>query len=299
MRNNKSKKSIEETYTYIERIRFKKIQTNRENAFDKLQARINNSSKVKYWLPVYWKYAACVALLLFILVSTYSISIYRNTKVDNYIEVKAIAGSKSRIVLPDSSVVWLNSNAWIRYPQHFTGNYRNVEFKGEGLFEVHKQTEPFFVTIDGLIIKVLGTTFNIYSNESSDSIEITLQKGKIALFKNDFVTSKADIILLPNDQVIFNKNNSEFELKKVSASLFASWSHGQFVFENNTLTEIITILERSFDTQIHLKNKKLGERRFTGQFLNGETLEEILSILQVPAQYSYKKEKGEYYINGI
>lgn len=290
----------ENVQKYIQRISFKKIKSDKDAVFRNLSERLtDNKISHQRGISVYWKYTTFAASVLLLLASVFSAYLFTKEKENNYIDVSAIAGTKSRIVLPDSTVVWLNSNAQLRYPQRFEGKDRSVEFAGEGLFEVKKDIKPFTISIDGLRVKVLGTTFNIHSSSSSDIIEVTLQNGKIALFKNDTDSPTADVVLLPGDQALFNKISKEIEVKKVRASMFSSWSKGHFVFENNTLSDILIILERAFDTKIHLDNQGLENRKFTAQFVNNETLDEILSILQISARYTYKKDKGEIFITGI
>ena len=49
-------------------------------------------------------------------------------------------GVKGETVLPDGSKVILNSDSRITYPARFSGNTREVEFSGEGYFEVQKDS---------------------------------------------------------------------------------------------------------------------------------------------------------------
>ena len=55
-------------------------------------------------------------------------------------------------------------------------------------------------------------------------------------------------------------------------------------------------LSRAFDVSIHIESDMLAKKKFTAQFFHHETLDEILSILQVSAKYKYQKVKGEIYI---
>ena len=80
------------------------------------------------------------------------------------------------------------------------------------------------------------------------------------------------------------------------ADSYQSWVSGIFIFEENTVEEIMCSLERAFNVKIHLENDKLKQVRLTAQFKERETLDEILSILQISAHYSYTKKKGEIYI---
>ena len=49
------------------------------------------------------------------------------------------------VVLPDSTVVYLNSESSLRYPSVFEDDIRNVELKGEAYFAVAKDLKKKFV----------------------------------------------------------------------------------------------------------------------------------------------------------
>lgn len=259
------------------------------NAYIRVQKRFSVS-------PV-WKYISIAATIALLIVSSVLTFNTQETEPLEYIEVSAISGSKTKVRLPDSSIVWLNSNANLRYPRKFIGNSRNVTLFGEALFEVKKNPQkPFIVNMDGMDIKVLGTIFNVLADSGSDVIETTLLKGSVALFNNKSQTDKAIQILSPNQQALFYKKTGFVKVQQVQASSYASWVSGQFFFKRNTLQEIVTTLGRAYNVKIHLDSKTLKNKHLTGQFTNQETLDEILSILQISARFKYKKEKGEIYI---
>lgn len=259
------------------------------NAYFRVQKRFSVS-------PV-WKYISIAATIALVIVSSVLTLQTKEVSPLNYIEVSAISGSKTKIVLPDSSVVWLNSNAIIRYPREFTSDSRNVALNGEALFEVKKNPQkPFIVNMDGMNIQVLGTVFNVLAESGSDIIETTLLEGSVALFSNKDKSDKAMQILSPNQQALFYKHSGIVQVQQVQAKSYASWVSGQFHFKRNTLQEIALTLERAFSTKIHISSETLKSKRLTGQFTNQETLDEILSILQISARYKFQKEKGEIYI---
>ena len=75
------------------------------------------------------------------------------------VRMTADYGSRSEVVLPDSSVVKLNSGSDITYSYNAKEKIREVNFQGEGFFDVSKNKIPFVIKMNnGLRLKVHGTS---------------------------------------------------------------------------------------------------------------------------------------------
>lgn len=284
----------------MECIRFKPVESDPDSVFEKVRNRIIYGKIRITGISPIWKYYSIAASFALLIISSIFIFVSQKEETDQiaYIEVKATAGSKTQVVLPDSSVVWLNSNARIRYPQRFVGQNREVDFFGEALFTVNKNKQmPFVVNMNGMKVQVLGTVFNIYSSQEVDIIEITLLEGSVAIYSENNKTNQADKVLHSNEQALYNSTSRTMDVQQVQASLYTAWVSGIFHFENNTLEEIVRTLSRAFDVSIHLESEKLRNKKFTAHFFHNETLDQILSVLQVSAKYKYRKVKGEIYIS--
>jgi ferric-dicitrate binding protein FerR (iron transport regulator) len=213
-------------------------------------------------------------------------------------EISALPGTKTCATLPDSSKVWLNSMASLRYPQQFSGAGRMVELKGEALFDIKKDPlNPFIVSADGIRIEVTGTVFNVYSGLFPGCTEVTLIEGSVNLYKDENETQHADRTLEANQQAIYDKTYGAIRVSQVNASSFASWVTREFVFERTSMEDIARELERAFNVKIHINNDSIRKIHLNARFTHQESLDKILSILQIPANYiMYKKENGEIYI---
>ena len=202
---------------------------------------------------------------------------------------------KQKITLPDSSVVWLNANACLRYPREFSEQIRQVEIKGEAFFEVRKdEKKPFIVQTDGIGIRVLGTTFNV--DAEPEKTEITLLTGKIGLYKYTNQSQTADRILLPGERAVFLKSDNKLSISTIRPENTISWVTGIFKFKDNSLADIMQELQRAFHVKIHIQNENLKKQTFNANFTEKETLEEILSVLQISARYKIEKRKGEIFL---
>jgi ferric-dicitrate binding protein FerR (iron transport regulator) len=82
----------------------------------------------------------------------------------------------------------------------------------------------------------------------------------------------------------------------VRPEAITSWITGIFRFENNTLSEITQELERAFHVKIHIEDEVMRNKTFNAVFEDKETLDEILSILQISAKYKMEKKRGEVYL---
>jgi ferric-dicitrate binding protein FerR (iron transport regulator) len=211
-------------------------------------------------------------------------------------ETTAVPDAKTKIILPDSSVVWMNANACLRYPRSFDGEQREVYITGEAFFEVRKDEKPFIVQLDNLYIKVLGTSFNVITDDHPDKTIITLREGKIALFCDDNKTDIPDKLLIPSQQAVYSASTQDIVISSVNQENVTSWITGVFRFEGNTLEDIAETLRRAFHVKIHIENEKMRRKTFNAVFEDKETLDEILSILRISARYTIEKRRGEIYI---
>ncbi|WP_106828484.1 FecR family protein [Parabacteroides pacaensis] len=297
----KHKKYTEPTIgKYINRIYFLPVKTDKEKAYIKIWHDIHCKKTTMAGVSPFWKYFSMVASFALLIVISLEYVSRKNEKEASvlYEEVTSIPGTKTKLILPDQTVVWLNSKACLRYPRQFAPESRTVELAGEAFFEVKKDKAPFIIHTNDLRIQVVGTTFNILSE--GKTVETTLVEGKLALYNKTNRTSVPDVILEPDQQARYSEEKNQLEIVEVNSSLYSSWVTGTFNFEENTLQEIIQTLERAFHTNIKIEgSERLKKIRLTAQFVHQETLDDILSILQKPAKYKYKKVKGKIIISEI
>jgi len=297
MNHSESKNGVEKFQPdYLRNMHFKTVKVDKENLYNKVIYRVLHDDPVKKNVSVIWK-AATVAATIALLIVSSCFLFFMNKKgepIVSYIEIASIKGSKTKVLLPDSSIVWLNGASVVRYPQQFKEEDRTVEFQGEALFEVREDQKPFIVNAGDIKIKVLGTVFNVLADPDLFIVETTLLEGSVEL--SPLTGTTAFCRLLPNQQAIYKKDQKTISVVDVNAEAYSSWVTGYFNFNNCTLQEIVLRLERAFDTKIEVQKKSLLSKHFTAQFKPHETLEDILSILQIPERYKFKKEEGVFYI---
>ena len=172
-------------------------------------------------------------------------------------------GGEFKIMLEDSTVVWLNSDSKLVYPEHFTASERRVKVSGEAYFEVHKEPgRPFFVESEGQVIHVYGTTFNVKAYAEDASTYTTLETGSISLGKAD--GEGGEITLTPGHQAIFDHVANKVEMKVVRPETITGWRHGRFVFEEQPLKIIMRDLSRWYDFEYEFTDPSLENIVFMG-----------------------------------
>ena len=233
-------------------------------------------------------------------------------------EVMAKKGARTRMVLPDGTQVWLNSDSRLVYDAKFNDAVREVALEGEAYFDVVKNARrPFIVHTSGIDIKVLGTAFNVKSYERESTIEATLIHGSIEVL-NKKEPKAPKVILRPHEKLVFNKeehtllkdrpvsgpgpgtaaNTSAIAItalpKNVADTAFVetSWVYNKLLFEGDTFRELAVKMERWFNVRISFTSEKVANYRLRGVFEN-ENIEEALQALQFIASFSYKIKDNE------
>jgi len=233
------------------------------------------------------KYAAIVLFTLGLSWYYYNF-IYTNEKLISYCKVQVAYGSRTKILLPDGTSVTLNSGSILRYPNVFKGGSRKVYLDGEAYFEVKKDTEnPFIVNTGDLNIKVYGTTFNVKSYKNEPNVETTLLHGSVVVYKISENEKSNQIILAPNEQVIYDKNSRKLNKYKVDAELISIWKNGKYYFENETFAEIASKLERNFNLKVAITDEDLKKVKFSGLFDKSRSINQVLDAMKHYCRFSY------------
>lgn len=186
-------------------------------------------------------------------------------------------GGEYRIELADGSRVWLNAETEFRYPVNFTGDCRRVYLKGEAYFEVAKNTEkPFIVSTAGEVdVKVLGTRFNIASYNDEDEVVTTLAEGSV-----EVASSKEVVRIRPNEQLLFDKNLQTFSRRKVDANVYLAWKEGKFIFEDQTLEQIMKQLQRWYEMEVFYASDAVRNYRFSGDLKKYDDFGKIVKMIE-------------------
>ena len=203
-------------------------------------------------------------------------------------------GVKGTIMLPDSSVVALNSDSRITYPDMFTGSTREVQLSGEGYFEVLKNPDmPMVVTTNkGIKIEVLGTTFLVKSYDNDAESKTSLYSGEINLISTDARTSKPLVTKIrPNETAIttdatLNKiirvKTEEKQKKKELA-----WTRGELIFDETPMPEVIKMLERWHGTTFIITNSSFLNYNLSASF-KSESIVQIMYIISICTSTEYE-----------
>lgn len=230
-----------------------------------------------------------LGVFLFFLRKPEKTAIPLTASVQKNVQLAANAGITQKIMLPDSSMVWLRAGATIEYSPQFNKNNREVILTGEAFFDVaHNPQKPFIVYAGNLKTQVLGTAFNINSFRSLDHITVAVTRGKVkvSVMKPD-QSKEETVVLTPNEQVVYNKQKQVISKEKVNAYSVAEWHSEKIIFADATLTEVAKMLEARFNISISISGE-IAEKKVNGAFEDKDSLSDILEILAQTANVQSK-----------
>ena len=255
------------------------------------QKEIQSTSRRGFSLSALWRYAAVVAIIIAVGCISYwqgEVNV-KDTFAD--ISVEAPLGSKTKLYLPDGTLVWLNAGSRMTYSQGFGVDNRKVELEGEGYFEVKRNEKiPFFVKTKDLQLQVLGTKFNFRDYPEDHEVVVSLLEGKVGL--NNLLREEKEAVLSPDERAVLNTANGLLTVESVTASNASQWTDGYLFFDEELLPDIAKELERSYNVKIHIANDSLKTFRFYGNFVRREqNIQEVLEALASTEKMQYKIEE--------
>lgn len=248
------------------------------------------------WLKI----AVSLAFIMLLTFSMYWL-ISRTEAVDaQWVTVTSKAGKRSKVFLPDSSIVWLNANSTLHYPRQFPLTHRDVRLDGEAFFEVTENAKsPFVVTTGSIRTTVLGTSFNVNSENEAKEVFIVVLSGKVKVSRVAKNEAEQQLgFLKPNEQMSCNQSNSHFKIKSLSnAYEYVSWKDGVLRFRDMDFEQIARKIERWYDVKIIFKNAAVRKCQFEGTF-NNVPVEKVMNMLRMTANFEYVMQGDSITISG-
>ncbi len=188
-------------------------------------------------------------------------------------------GGEFKIILEDSTEVWLNSESTIRYPEAFGSGERRVAVTGEVYFQVKKDpSRPFYVETDRQVVRVYGTSFNIRAYHDEPATYTTLETGSISLSQSS--APSGELFLSQGHQAILDHTSDRINMSVVDPGVVTSWRHGRFIFENQTLERIMRDLSRWYDFHYEFTDQSLSSRIFMGSIPRYSDFRTVIQVLE-------------------
>lgn len=261
----------------------------------RLERSITGSRKGRTLAPLY-RVAAVAAIVVVTAVTSVYLTRERYTEDVAQLSLYTQAGERRSVVLPDSTVVTLNSRSLVVYPEHFSGKNRRIYIAGEAILNVRKDTSrPFVVSTPNLSVEVLGTTFDVSDYCDDPSGFVVLKEGKVKVSLKD--APEAPIWMAPGEEVTFT--SGEMDLKKTVVDVDGSfaWRNGDICFSGAGIRDIARMLEREFGLNVNVAEGKYDDVCVTAKFSRGDSLEDFLVVLKVIVPgFDFKIDDTDLYI---
>lgn len=231
--------------------------------------------------------------------------------VNNFYRIyRTKVGVQETVELPDSSVLLLNTDTFVRV--HYSNSSRSLILdRGEIHIDVaHNKKRPLSVIVGDKIFEAVGTAFNIeYYDDKEVALIVTEGKVKVSdlainnvdsnvtknpLFKSENIIhiSKGEQIVLQLEQEFIAKSTVKV-LVRDSLEHILSWQKGEIIFDNEPLAQVLAEYSRYTGITFEIKALDLEDIKVVGRFKINK-LDQILSILEstfsiVPTKISKDK----------
>lgn len=249
---------------------WKKIQ---DQLFHQMQSNMQQTQRTLK----FFRYAAIFLLLVSVPSLVYFFTQSKTPSQLVYTTVAADFGQISKVVLPDSSIIWVNSGSTIKYNNQFSNTNRNIELIGEAFFKVSRNVDlPLIVNSSDLNVKVLGTEFSVMAYPEEKEIQVVLEKGKVELTSLSHANFRQE--MRPGELATFDKEKRILKLSNVNTSLFTSWKDGIINIYNLPLSELVVKLEKRYN-QKFIVDEAIKRLPYTFTIKN-ENLNTILSLME-------------------
>lgn len=198
-------------------------------------------------------------------------------------------GQKLTVFLKDGTKVILNSESKLAYPQFFDDSLRIVYLTGEAFFQVARnESVPFKVISKAAETTVLGTQFNVNSQEDDKSI-VSLVSGSVRVkLTNADLAGEKSVQLKPGESVIANQFKNDLTVTEFDYDETVLWKEGILYFSQASFSKLIEKLENWYGVAFEIEGlESIDTKHFSGKFDN-ESLRNVLESISFSKNFNYQ-----------
>lgn len=212
-------------------------------------------------------------------------AVSQNADITNleYNEIVVPRGGEYSLTLADGTVMRLNSDTRVRFPNTFAGEERKVFLVGEAYFEVARDTSrPFLVEFFEGVVQVLGTHFNVKARREQSAFA-TLVSGKVKVS-----SGKDSVVLKPGEYCEIKAGNRQLSVHEADMMSVLAWKNGEFVFKDASLEHVMNELACWYDMDVVYASDDLRKIKLHIYMNRTQTLEEALEIMSKMGNVIYQ-----------
>lgn len=257
-----------------------------------------NSQIRKKRIIYYSRYAAVLILPIILFTWTF---LRLNSYVDligesEYAEVYVPKGKQMQIMFQDGSMAYLNSDTRIKYPKKFGLTERTISLTGEAYFMIEKNpNRPFVVEVDGANINVLGTSFNVEAYPSDSLLSLVLDEGLINFHPNE---SDRIYEMEPGEKLVYDKQDQSCAITRNRSLVNQSaWIDDEIYVDDKSLLEVISILDRRYDTRFVIEDNSVLKYRYTILITKNSSLTKVIRDLEKISPVRFERKNNTYFVS--
>lgn len=236
--------------------------------------------------PLVLKWGVAAAIIVYCIYFSFSYFVKDNVVERDLLTQQNNEAGTLVTALEDGSIVYLDRKTSLQYPKHFSSDIREVSLRGNALFDVTgNRARPFIIETREVKIEVLGTAFNVKSNNSVP-FELSVQRGKVK------VTVKE------SGQDVYVNAGETVTLFSQGLHLSDITDHNQFNrytknmrFKDERLADILRAINLRGQTMQIQTSPELGKRKLTVSF-SDNTPETMTELICMALNLKYTCEKN-------
>jgi transmembrane sensor len=235
-----------------------------------------------------WRIAAAVAMIIGVSGLFYLI----RDKETALLTIASVARTQND-TLPDGSHVFLNKQSEVSFSFHERSGQRKVKLKGEAFFSVkHEEEKPFIIEADEILVRDIGTEFNLKAYPDKDTIEIVVTEGEVQFY----TLKNAGLNLKAGESALYLKSRKEFQrLLKADTNVLA-YKTKVFNFKNTELKSVIKLLNEIYQTRIALA-PAIMDCQLTAHFFEDDP-NTIVEVIAETMGITVSQKDKEIYLEG-
>ncbi|MDB4583546.1 FecR domain-containing protein [Draconibacterium sp.] len=244
---------------------------------------VQRKKQRKEKIAQFYKYAA----ILIVAILLGSVGYYIGFKNQIPVVFNQIVSAENQVlneyILPDGSVVTLNSDSKLKFPRQFANDIREVTITGEAFFDVKPNREkPFMINAGGTQIKVLGTSFNVCAYPDTETVEVVVKTGKVQVIQNnnEVLSENREVILTPGEKGTLFYESKILEKSENTDINFIAWKTNDIIFNETPLNEVVKCLEKVYHIEIDVLGPDLEELKLTAHF-DKKPIDFVLDVVRL------------------